>query len=103
MFKGAARDDGQLFLCQSKTKGVNMLRNVSQCSTPKTKIPIKRGQHQPNWQLIFNKKPLIYIPNPGGQLRPKYPYVDNFPELLVTADCVCKWDCGLFSCSYTQV
>jgi len=26
-----------------------------------------------NVSLIFNKKRLIYIPNPGGQLRPKYP------------------------------
>jgi hypothetical protein len=43
---------GSFFLWQFITTRVKMISNVSQGGKPKTKIPIKRSQHQPNWQLI---------------------------------------------------
>jgi len=61
-----------------------MLRNVSQLvpsnsgawHTKKLKNRLKGVSISRNVSLIFSKKWLIFIPNPGGQLRPKYP-LDN--------------------------
>ena len=58
-----------------------MLRNVSQLvpsnsgawHTKKLKNRLKGVSISRNVSLIFSKKWLIFIPNPGGQLRPKYP------------------------------
>jgi len=67
-----------------------MLRNVSQLvpsnsgarHTKKLKNRLKGISISRNVSLIFNKKRLIYIPNPGGQLRPKYPLWKKNQELM---------------------
>jgi len=60
-----------------------LLRNVSQpvpiaqlvggAAHQKLKCRLKGVSISRNVSLIFNKKRLIFIPNQGGQLRPKYP------------------------------
>jgi integrase len=53
-----------------------MLRNVSRRGTPKTKNRLNGVSISRNVSQSFSKNGLIYIPDSGGQLRPKYPFID---------------------------
>jgi hypothetical protein len=60
-------------VAQLTTKGSICSEMFRSAAHQKLKYRLKGVSISRNGSLIFNKKRLIFIPNPGGQLRPKYP------------------------------